>query len=336
MNKVYIILLGIVCFFLWTSFFLIQEGERGILLRFGKIVKDHNREILIYKPGFHYKLSLLDTVKTIDSKIQTTEHRSHIFIAKEKKDFIIDFYINWKIDDLRKYYLFAQENDNYRIEILLKRKLNDILCSEIKKLSKNSCITDEINSFNKKKCKQFDFYSFIFRDTFLKSFFLYQNTNILTKKNIEEKYISFEKLMNTSSIINLGINIVDISIKQITLSAEELHDTYNRMKLDNELFSKSEILKGQVIAKKIKSQADFQVIKILSNAKRKELVIQGESEDISMRLLSSIFVKEPNFYRFFRTFQAYKNIFRTGKDLIIMNPDNYFFRYMKHTVQELY
>lgn len=324
MNKIYIMLLGIICFFLWTSFFLIQEGERGILLRFGKIVKDHNKEILIYKPGLNYKLSFLDTVKKIDSKIQTTEHRSHIFIDKEKKDFIIDFYINWKINDLNKYYLFAQNNNNYRIEILLKHKLDDILYSEIKKLSKNDCIIDKINLFNKKKCKQFNFYSFIFRNTFLK------------KDNIRKKYISFEKLMNISSVIDLGINIVDVSIKKITLSTEVLHDIYNRMKLDNELFSKSEILKGQIIAKKIKSQADCKVIKILSDVKRKELVIQGESEAVSMRLLSCIFVKEPNFYRFLRTFQAYKNIFRTGKDLIIMNSDNYFFRYMKNTVKELY
>jgi membrane protease subunit HflC len=108
------------------------------------------------------------------------------------------------------------------------------------------------------------------------------------------------------------------------------------MKLDNELFFRNEILKGQIIAKKIKSQADYKVIKILSDAKKKGLVIQEESKAISLRLLSSIFVKEPNFYRFCRISQAYKNIFRTGNDLIIMSPDNYFLKYMKYTVQELY
>ncbi|HXK00463.1 MAG TPA: protease modulator HflC [Buchnera sp. (in: enterobacteria)] len=277
MNKIYIILLGIVCFVLCTSFFLIEEGECGILLRFGTIVKNRDKAILIYKPGLHYKLPLLDTVKKINFKIQTTEHRSHIFVAKEQKDFIIDFYIKWKINNISRYYLFAQDNDNYYIEFFLKRKFNDILHSEIKKSNKNSYIIDKINLFNKKAFKK---------------------CNFLINNNIKEQYFSFEKIMNNSSITDLGINIVDISIKKIALPTEILHNIYYRMKLDNELLTRSEMLKGQVISEKIKSEADRKVIKILSDAKKKALVIQGESKVISMKLLSGIFIKEPNLYCF--------------------------------------
>lgn len=317
MNKIYISLLSIFCFFLCTSFFLIKEEERGIILRFGKIVQDKDERVLIYKPGLHLKLPLIDLVKKIDIQLHTTENRSYFFISKEKKNFIVDFYIRWKINDFGRYYLVTEGNKIYPTEIVLKRKFNDILNQTIKNLNKNKFILYKKNLFYRNTHKIFNFYPFFFNDYFFKSYYLDNNM-------ISGKYISFEKLISSINLTNLGIEIIDVSIKKINLSVKTLNEINNLMVLENEFVANNETLKGQMIAKKIKLDADYKVMKILSNVQRKGLLIREGGEVTSLKLLSDFFVKEPYFYRFLKMFESYRKNFCSEKNLII-NADNVFF-----------
>ncbi|WP_367673571.1 protease modulator HflC [Buchnera aphidicola] len=323
----YILLLGIFCFFLSTGFFLIEEGERGILFRFGKIVKNKDKNILLFTPGLHYKLPLIESVKKINSKIQTTENRLHIFIDQEKKDLTIDCSIQWKINDFGRYYLSTRNNHFYKIELALKQKLENILFSTVNKLNQNTSIEKKINLLNKKIYEKFNFYSFGLKDPVQKSSFLNKKNTILTNKNIREDSFSLKQLINSSDIENLGVQVVDISIKKITLSILILNEIYHHMQLENEFIARNEILKGKLIAKKIKSKADYAAIKILLDANIKGLIIKGEGEAISLKLLSSFFIKDPNFYRFLRKLQVYEKIFNTGKNFIIIRSDNIFKTY---------
>ncbi|MCW5196459.1 protease modulator HflC [Buchnera aphidicola (Pemphigus obesinymphae)] len=316
MNRIYISLLSIFCFILCTSFFLIKEEERGIILRFGKIVQDKDEKVLIYKPGLHLKLPLIDLVKKINIQLHTTENRSYFFTSKEKKNFIVDFYIRWKINDFGRYYLVTEGNKIYSTEIVLKRKFNDILNQTIKKLNKNKFILYKKKLFYQNTNKIFNFYPFFFNDYFFKSYCFKNNM-------IAEKYISSEKLISSINLTNLGIKIIDVSIKKINLSAKTLNEIYNLMILENKFVSNNETLKGQIIAKKIKLDADYKVMKILSDAQRKGLLIRETGEITSLKLLSDFFIKEPHFYRFLKIFEFYRKNFCSERNLII-NADNIF------------
>ncbi|CAL4325557.1 protease modulator HflC [Buchnera aphidicola] len=317
MNKIYISLLGIFCFFLCTGFFLIKEEERGIILRFGKIMQDKDERVIIYKPGLHFKFPLIDSVKKIDIQLHTTENRSYFFIAKEKKNFIVDFYIRWKINDFGRYYLATEGNKIYSTEMILKRKFNDILNQNMKNLNKNQFILCKKNLFNRNTHRIFNFYPFFFNDSFFKSYFLKNNM-------ISEKYISFEKLISSINSTSLGIKIIDISIKKMNFSVETMNKIYLMMILENELVSNNEMLKGQFTAKKIKLDADYKVMKILFNAQRKGLLIRELGKVTSLKLFSDVCKKEPYFYFFLKIFESYKKNFCGERNLII-NKDNIFF-----------
>jgi len=90
MRKLMIPVLVFALVMMLMSLFVIPEGERGIVIRFGRVLKDNNEIARIYEPGLHFKMPLFDKVKTLDAKIQTMDGRSDRFVTSEKKDVLID------------------------------------------------------------------------------------------------------------------------------------------------------------------------------------------------------------------------------------------------------
>ena len=105
MRKSVIAIIIIVLVVLYMSVFVVKEGERGITLRFGKVLRDDDNKPLVYEPGLHFKIPFIETVKMLDARIQTMDNQADRFVTKEKKDLIVDSYIKWRISDFSRYYL---------------------------------------------------------------------------------------------------------------------------------------------------------------------------------------------------------------------------------------
>ena len=86
---------------LYSSVYVIEEGTRGVVLRFNKIIG-------LSEPGLHFKMPLVDSIKTIDAKIQTTNSSNNNnekrFFNVQKKELIVDYFVQWKIVDFNRYY----------------------------------------------------------------------------------------------------------------------------------------------------------------------------------------------------------------------------------------
>lgn len=134
MRKSVIAIIIIVLVVLYMSVFVVKEGERGITLRFGKVLRDDENKPLVYAPGLHFKIPFIESVKMLDARIQTMDNRADRFVTKEKKDLIVDSYIKWRISDFSRYYLATGGGDISQAEVLLKRKFSDRLRSEIGRL----------------------------------------------------------------------------------------------------------------------------------------------------------------------------------------------------------
>jgi membrane protease subunit HflC len=112
------------------SLFVVQEGERAIVIQFGKIQRDTSTgETRVFNPGIHFKLPFIDTVRNLDARIQTLDDAPDRFVTSEKKDLIVDSYVKWRIDDFARYYLSTGGN-KLQAEALLKQKVNNGLRSE--------------------------------------------------------------------------------------------------------------------------------------------------------------------------------------------------------------
>lgn len=92
MRKSVIAIIIIVLVVLYMSVFVVKEGERGITLRFGKVLRDDDNKPLVYEPGLHFKIPFIETVKMLDARIQTMDNQADRFVTKEKKDLIVDSY----------------------------------------------------------------------------------------------------------------------------------------------------------------------------------------------------------------------------------------------------
>ena len=129
MNKLLVLIVAIIVAFV-SSVFTVSEGQNGIVMQFSKVKRDADNTPVVYGPGLHFKVPFIDSVKVMDSRIQTLDDKADRFVTSEKKDLIIDSYVKWQIADLATYYL-ATGGNKLQAEALLKRKINNGLRSEV-------------------------------------------------------------------------------------------------------------------------------------------------------------------------------------------------------------
>ncbi|QCI24598.1 protease modulator HflC [Buchnera aphidicola (Muscaphis stroyani)] len=305
MNKFFVSLISTLFLILSSSFFIVHEGERGILLQFGKVLKNHEQKTIVYNPGFHFKFPFFETVKILNSRLHTVNIDSDHLITKEKKDLIIDSYIKWRISDFSRYYLSTGGGDKFQAEAFLKRKFSDFLHSKIINLnikeiisdSKRKLITDVLNSLNKNEIDN-------------------------------EK----ESLHNTNSITSFGIEVLDVRIKKIDFPITVFNAICNRMRSEKEFIAKKYRFQGREKAEKLKSEANYKASMMLAEARKKALIIKGEGEAKVIKIFSENFSSEPDFYFFIRSLQAYENSFKNNENIMLIDSNNNFFQYMKNNL----
>ena len=129
MNKLFILPILLMFVFI-SSAFVVSEGQNGIVMQFSKVKRDTNGDPVAYPPGLHFKWPFIDSIRVMDTRIQTLDDQPDRFVTSEKKDLIIDYYVKWQIENLATYYLSTGGN-KMQAEALLKRKINNGLRSEI-------------------------------------------------------------------------------------------------------------------------------------------------------------------------------------------------------------
>lgn len=97
MRKLMIPTLIVVIAIFLMSLFVIPEGERGIVTRFGRLIKDDNNITRIYEPGLHFKMPMFDRVNVLDARIQTMDDQSDRFVTSEKKTLLSIHTLNGKL-----------------------------------------------------------------------------------------------------------------------------------------------------------------------------------------------------------------------------------------------
>lgn len=105
------------------SVYIIKETERGVKLQFGEVVDPDLR------PGLHFKIPMVNTVRVFDARIQTLDTRPQPFLTLEKKRLIVDSYVKWRISDVEKYYT-ATSGDSFRASDLLSTRIETALRNE--------------------------------------------------------------------------------------------------------------------------------------------------------------------------------------------------------------
>jgi membrane protease subunit HflC len=126
----------------------------------------------------------------------------------------------------------------------------------------------------------------------------------------------------------LGIQIVDVRVKKIDLPAEVSDSVYQRMRAERERVARDLRAKGAEAAERIRADADRQRTEIIADAYRESEVLRGEGDAKSAEVYANAFQKNAEFYTFWRSLGAYRSVFEKGGDLMVLDPNSDFFRYL--------
>lgn len=318
------------------SLFTIQEGHKGIVLRFGKVMRNTiDKQPLIYNPGLHIKIPGIETVKILDSRIQTMNNQADRFVTMEKKDLIIDSYIKWRISDLSRYYLATGGGDISQAEVLIKRKFSDRLRSELGKLNVQGIVTDSRNrlmtdvrmSLNDGTAGE-EVSTIGINDSIIDESNTYNKTDH-SMSAVQLDQGNFIDYINPNSMTALGIEIIDVRIKQINLPTEVSDAIYQRMRAERDAVARRHRSQGREEAEKLRATADYEATRTLAEAKCQALITRGEADAETAKLYANTFNEDPDFYKLIRTLRAYENSFKNNNDLMILSADSDFLSFMK-------
>tara|TARA_B100000959_G_scaffold118822_1_gene124953 strand:+ start:6723 stop:7601 length:879 start_codon:yes stop_codon:yes gene_type:complete len=140
-----------------------------------------------------------------------------------------------------------------------------------------------------------------------------------------------DKLATHLNIIakdELGVEVIDLRVKKIDLPPEVSESVFNRMRTERERLAKELRAQGNEVAEKIRATADKDKTIILASAYREAEEIKGSGDAEATSTYANAYSKDPEFYDFTRSLKAYESTFESKSDILLINPDSDFFKYL--------
>ena len=127
----------------------------------------------------------------------------------------------------------------------------------------------------------------------------------------------------------MGIEVLDVRLKRVDLPEEVSESVYQRMEAERKRVANDLRSQGAAAAEKIRADADKQREVIIAEAYREAQRIKGEGDAKATETYAAAYNKNPEFYAFYRSLDAYTNSFNSKSDVMVLQPDSEFFKYMR-------
>jgi membrane protease subunit HflC len=126
----------------------------------------------------------------------------------------------------------------------------------------------------------------------------------------------------------IGLEVVDVRLKQTNLPSQNLDATFARMRAEREREAADEIARGEEAAQRVRAQADRTVVELTSDAEREAEVIRGEADAERNAIFAQAFGADPDFFEFYRSLTAYERAIQGQNSTMVISPDSEFFEYL--------
>lgn len=265
-----------------STLYVVSEFERGVKLRFGKLIESD------IQPGLHIKIPFVDDVRIFDARVLTVDAQPDSFFTIEKKRLIVDSYAKWRIANVETYYKSTGGVESVAHNRLANR-VNTGLRNQFGTRTLHEVVSGE-------------------RD--------------LLMKNITDD-------LNRTVLDSLGIEVIDVRVKRIDLPQEVSGPVFRRMTAEREKEARELRSTGKEKAEKIRAAADRERTIELANAYRDAEELRGEGDAEAAKIYAAAYQENPEFYSFVRSLNAYKQSFSNKGDIMLLEPDSDFFKYLK-------
>jgi modulator of FtsH protease HflC len=280
-NKILYALVTLVAIILLAraSLFTVSEGELAIKSTGGEIV-DAN-----YKPGLHFKVPLVNEVQKFDARILTDFYQQEQFLTREQEQLMIDFFVKWRIDNLRRYYETTGGNEDVA-NARLRETIRDSIKSVVTQRTLQQVVTAERTEFTEAMMK--------------------------TARGFAEQ---------------LGVELVDVRITKIDLPQQVQDSVFERMRATFKAQAVKLRAEGVEASDRIRAEANKEQTEILANASRQASETRGQGDAAASEVYAKSYSKNAEFYSFYRSMQSYRESVGTPGDLLVIPPDNAYFKY---------
>lgn len=269
-----------------SSIFVVSEGSRAMVLRFGKLILDQTSQARVFEPGVYFRMPWADQVKLFDARIQTMDGKSDRIVTSEKKAVIVDTYAKWRVKDFQHFYVSTSGGQYALAEELLKRKISNGLRIAFGQRNIQQVVAGERGELMAQLLSQ-------------------------AQKDAQE----------------MGVEVIDVRVKTINLPPEVSDNVYQRMRSERKRVATEHRSKGQEQAEIIRSKADASVTVILATADSEARDIRGQGDAQAARIYAQGYGKDPEFFSFLRSLEAYKTSFNSKQDTLVLKPEGQFFQH---------
>lgn len=137
-------------------------------------------------------------------------------------------------------------------------------------------------------------------------------------------------IQGAESARELGIEVVDVRVMQINLPNEVSQSIYQRMRAERQAVATEHRSEGREQAEIIRADADARVTVLLADAKRESRELRGQGDAEAARIYRESYSQNPEFFSFLRSMEAYQKSFNAGQDVLVLDADSDFFRFIKN------
>lgn len=288
-----------------ATLFTVDETEQVVVTQFGKPVN------VVKEPGLHAKIPFIQSVTRFDDRVLEYDDAARDVPTQDKKYIKTNNYSRWRIGDPLK---FMQ---TVRSETGAQARLDDIIYSAVREGVGSHNFIEIVRSTNREM----------------------QSTEMTSEGErsvAEEVKVGRAKIMaevtedSRVSAGEYGIKIIDVRLKRTDLPKETEASVYARMIAERSKISERYRSEGEGEKRRIEGQKELELSTILSGAYMRAQKIKGEADAEAIRIYAKAFEKDPAFYAFLRTLEAWEKTAGKSETTLVITTDSEFFKLMKY------
>ncbi|MFQ5625077.1 MAG: protease modulator HflC [Methyloligellaceae bacterium] len=276
-----LVLLAAAAFVAYSSFFIVDERQKALVIRLGEIQR------AVIEPGLNFKMPIVEELVYVEDRLLFFESLDKSVQVIDGRRYSVDAIIMLRIIDARKFRETAKASLN-QVRDRLETRLDSALRQTYGKRSFESALSKDRAAMMRE-----------IRDSV------------------------------RGEALSLGVEIVDVRIRRTDLMQDVLKDTYDRM--NAERFAEAAQLRavGDAARRRIRAEAEREAVEMVSIAKKESEIIRGQGEAKRNAVFADAFERDPEFFAFYRSMQAYPKSLEGGDTTLVLTPDSDFFRYLK-------
>jgi membrane protease subunit HflC len=291
----------------YNSFFIVDQTETALVTQFGNPVNVEKT------PGLKLKWPFIQTVEYFDNRLLEYQMPDEIEInASDEKRIRLGAFMRWRIIDPLAFARATRSagiggNRISTMELQLSNLLGSSLRQVIGSVPLNALLSPQ-------------------RDQVMQQIRELVEQQVSSTDDTDDTSGTTKDVSKANTSDGYGIKIVDVRIVKADLPQENSDAIFKRMQTERQREAKGYRAKGDEDAQVIRANADREKTVLLAEAQKKADILRGEGDGQASAIFAAAFGKDPDFYEFYRSMQAYSHAMDSKDTTFILSPDSPFLK----------